>query len=204
MPLIRLLPVLALLVLPGCSALSALSDATSVLDVYELRAPDDIAKAPRQRNYNVTVEEPTTTGALLTDRIMIRPSELQAQYLPDARWGEEVPVMVQSLLLRSLQATDGLAYVGREPLGLSGDIAIVTDIIDFQARDLPEADAAIVTLRIAVQLVREKDISILASRTFTAEARSASRDNAAIIAAFDQASDALMRDFADWVVTGLR
>ena len=153
---------------------------------------------------NVTVEEPTTTGALMTDRIMIKPSELQAQYLPGARWGEEVPVMMQSLLLRALQSTEGLAYVGREPLGLSGDVAVVSDIIDFQARTLPEAEAAIVTLRVDVQLVRERDVAILASRTFTAQAQSAGLENDDIVAAFDQASDALLRNFAEWVISGLR
>lgn len=204
MTMLRPLALLALILLPGCSALSALSSATEVLDVYELRAPDNIAEAPRRSRLNVTVEEPTTTGALLTDRIMIKPSDLQAQYLPGARWGEEVPVMMQSLMLRALQATDGLAYVGREPLGLSGDVAIVSDIIDFQAREVPGTETAIVTLRVSVQLVREQDVAILASRTFVAEAQSAGLDNAQIVAAFDQASDALLVEFADWVVGGLR
>ena len=198
----RLAFILAPLALSACSALSALSDATQVLDVYELRAPEGIAEAPRRSRLNVTVEPPTTTGALLTDRIMIKPSELEAQYLPGARWGEEVPVMVQSLMLRSLQATDGLSYVGREPLGLSGDVAIVSDVIDFQARDLGEQ--AEVTLRISVQLVREEDVAILASRTFASQAVSASLETPDIVAAFDAASDELMAAFADWVVTGLR
>ncbi|QFT62319.1 ABC-type transport auxiliary lipoprotein family protein [Roseivivax sp. THAF30] len=198
----RLALIFAPLALSACSALSALSDATQVLDVYELRAPEGIAEAPRRSRLNVTVEPPTTTGALLTDRIMIKPSELEAQYLPGARWGEEVPVMVQSLMLRSLQATDGLSYVGREPLGLSGDVAIVSDVIDFQARDLGEQ--AEVTLRISVQLVREEDVAILASRTFASQAVSASLETPDIVAAFDAASDELMAAFADWVVTGLR
>ncbi|SIS97456.1 cholesterol transport system auxiliary component [Roseivivax lentus] len=204
MPLLRPLALVALILLPGCSALSALSQATEALDVYELRAPESIAEAPRRLRLNVTVEEPTTTGALMTDRIMIKPSDLQAQYLPGARWGEEVPVMMQSLMLRALQATDGLTYVGREPLGLSGDVAVVSDLIDFQGRAVPGTETAIVTLRVSVQLVRERDVAILASRTFTAEAQTAGLENAQIVAGFDQASDILLAEFADWVVTGLR
>lgn len=200
--MIRIALLFAPLALSSCSALSALSEATEVLDVYELRAPDTIETAPRRSRLNVTVETPTTTGALLTDRIMIKPSELEAQYLPGARWGEEVPVMVQSLMLRSLQATGGLSYVGREPLGLSGDVAIVSDVIDFQARDLGET--AEVTLRVSVQLVREDDVAILASRTFASRAVSASLENDDVVAAFDRAADELMLAFADWVVTGLR
>ncbi|MCE0505342.1 ABC-type transport auxiliary lipoprotein family protein [Roseivivax sp. GX 12232] len=202
MPSFRLLPLAAPLLLSACSALSALSDATQELAVFELRAPSGLPEAAQARRLDVIVEEPSTTGALLTDRIMIRPSELEAQYLPGARWGEEVPVMVQSLMVRSLQATGGFAYVGREPLGLSGDVAVVSDVIDFQARDL--GDAAEVTLRVSVQLVRERDVAILASRTFTAGAVSASLSNGDIVAAFDAASDQLMGDFAGWVLDGLR
>ncbi|MFD1344126.1 ABC-type transport auxiliary lipoprotein family protein [Litorisediminicola beolgyonensis] len=193
---------IALLALPGCSALSAFSDATTPLGVYELRAPEDIPAAPRQRPYNVTVEMPTTTGALDTDRILIKPSPLAAEYLPEVRWGEDVPTMVQSLLLRSLQRTNALAYVGREPLGLSGDIAIVTDVIDFQAETAGEG--ALVRLALSIQLVRESDVTILASRTFTAEAASPTTETEALVAAFDTASDTLLRAFAAWVTDGLR
>ncbi len=201
------LPLIALLVsasLSGCSAISAFTEATEVLDVYELRAPEDIGPLGRSLPYDVTVELPTTTGALDTDRMMIKPGALSAQYLPSARWGETVPVMVQSLILRSLQQTEALRYVGREPLGLSGDVAVVTDVIDFQAETAPDAETAEVKLRLSVQLVREQDIRILASRTFTATAPSASLDNADVVAAFDAASDSMMRDITDWIVGGLR
>lgn len=193
---------LALALLPGCSALSALSDATSVLDVYELRAPEAVPQGG-QRPLDVIVELPTTTGALETDRIMIKPSELQAQYLPDARWGEEVPVMVQSLMLRTLQKTEAFRYTAREPLGLSGDIAVVSDIIDFQAVADPGGEGATVDLRLRVQLVQEDGVRILASRTLEGRARAASTETAAVIAAFDAASDALLTEFARWVLTRL-
>ena len=72
--------------------------------------------APR----DVIIELPTTSGALATDRIMIRPNRLQAQYLPESRWSEPAPVMVQTLMLRAVEATGAVRYVGREPLGVSG------------------------------------------------------------------------------------
>ncbi|MBO6867084.1 MAG: hypothetical protein JJ877_08575, partial [Thalassococcus sp.] len=53
------LPLIALLVsasLSGCSAISAFTEATEVLDVYELRAPEDIGPLGRSLPYDVTVE----------------------------------------------------------------------------------------------------------------------------------------------------
>ncbi|SLN51328.1 hypothetical protein ROJ8625_02556 [Roseivivax jejudonensis] len=190
---------LCLVLLPGCSALSALGEATSVLDVYELRAPEAVPQGGA-RALDVIVEEPTTTGALATDRIMIRPSALQAQYLPDARWGEEVPVMVQSLMLRTLQETEAFRYAGRTPLGLSGDIAIVTDIIDFQAEADESGEGAEVRLRMRVQLVREEGVRIIASRTFESSARAADTATPSLVAAFDAASDRLFVAFAEWAL----
>ncbi|UMA63779.1 ABC-type transport auxiliary lipoprotein family protein [Roseivivax marinus] len=196
----RLLAILLLpLALSGCSALSALSDATTVLDVYELQAPDAVPQGGA-RSLDVIVELPTTTGALDTDRVMVKPSQLQAQYLDDARWGEEMPVMMQSLMLRTLQETEAFRYVAREPLGLSGDVAIVSDVIDFHAVAAPEGEGAEVVLRVRVQLVRETDVAILSSRTFEARAQAPATDTPTLMRAFDSASDALLTEFAGWVL----
>ncbi|MDO7631367.1 MAG: hypothetical protein MUQ84_10615, partial [Loktanella sp.] len=62
-------------VLTGCSTLSALNDVSIPLEVYELRAPESIALSiEQQMPVDVIIELPTTSGALSTDRIMIRPN----------------------------------------------------------------------------------------------------------------------------------
>jgi cholesterol transport system auxiliary component len=194
-----LLPVLA-----GCSALGALGNATTPLNVYDLRAPQGapvVEGSPLARD--VTVELPTTSGVLETDRILIRPDALQAQYLPDVRWGDEVPVMVQTLMLRALENTNGLRYVGRRPLAGSGDYAIVTELVDFQAELAANGETAIVLIRMTSRLVREADASVLASRTFSANATAGSTATPVLIEAFDRASDEILIDFADWTMTTL-
>ncbi len=190
---------LALLALAGCSTLSALSDASTPLDVYELRAPDDIpASRGTPLPLSVTIETPTTGGALQTDRIMIRPDPYQAQYFPDVRWSEEVPQLVQTLMLRSLESTQALRYVGRTPLGAGGDYAIVTEVTDFQAEAAGPDQPVTVRLRMTASLVRESDIQIVASRTFGATAQSATSEIGDVIRAFDAASDEMLRGFATW------
>ncbi len=196
--------VMALAALSGCAAISAVSDAATPLDVYELRAPDSIAATNgRVLARDVIVEIPTTSGALATDRIMIRPNALQAQYLPDVRWSEPTPVMVQTLMLRSIEATGAVRYVGRKPLGVSGDFALVTEVIDFQADVVPETDTANVQITLLVRIVRESDASIVASRRFTASAVAATTETEVVIDAFSSASDQVFADFAQWVRTTL-
>ncbi|MGB8623619.1 MAG: ABC-type transport auxiliary lipoprotein family protein [Paracoccaceae bacterium] len=199
--IIRALAVIAaLFAISGCSALSAIGDVSKALEVYELRPPADVVAARgRPLSTDVVVELPTTSGALATDRIMIRPNPLQAQYLPDVRWSEPTPVMVQTLMLRAIEASQAVRYVGRRPLGASGDYAIVTEIVDFQAEVADNDETARVRMRIIVRLVREDDASIAASRTFTADATAASLETPALVAAFDAASNRLLSEFAVWV-----
>ncbi|MCC1493753.1 ABC-type transport auxiliary lipoprotein family protein [Cognatishimia sp. F0-27] len=198
------LSILALCALSACSTLGALGDATTPLSVYELRAPEG---APVARGAalarDVIVELPTTSGVLSTDRILIRPNALEAQYLPEVRWGDEVPVMLQTLMLRALVNTGGVRYVGRRPLAGAGDFAIVTELVDFQAEVAADGESALVTMNMTSRMVRERDASIIASRTFTASALAPSTETTTIIAAFDTASDALLLDFAEWTMGAL-
>lgn len=199
-PLRNLLAATSLAALSGCAAITAVSDAATPLDVYELRAPASIEPSGgRVLARDVIIEIPTTSGALATDRIMIRPNALQAQYLPDVRWSEPTPVMVQTLMLRSVEATGAVRYVGRKPLGVSGDFALVTEVIDFQADVVPETDTANVQITLLVRIVRERDASIVATRRFTAIAVAATTETAVVIDAFSAASDQVFDAFAQWV-----
>lgn len=191
------------LALSGCSAITAISDASKTLEVYELRAPE-IQPAGRSFGLDVVIEEPTTSGALQTDRIMIRPDPLQAQYLPGVRWSETTPVMLQTLMLRSLEQSQALRYVGRTPLGISGDVAVLTELVDFQAEVAPDGETGTVELRLISRVVRESDIRILGTRTFAARAILPSVEEAAVIAGFDQAASQLLSEHAAWVLSVLR
>jgi cholesterol transport system auxiliary component len=196
--------ILLVVALPGCSALGALSDASKPLDIYDLRAPEGAPVArgtPLARE--VIVELPTTSGVLDTDRIMIRPDALQARYLPDVRWGDEVPVLMQRLMLRALENTGGLQYVGRRPLAGSGDYAIVTELMDFHAELAANGDNPVVLIQMASRIVRESDASVIASRRFSTRANAASTDTTALIEAFDAASDQVLIEFADWTLSAL-
>ena len=200
----RLLAVLSLLLLSGCGALGALGEATTPLDTYELRAPVDGPSATGQpRAIDLVVEVPEASGALDTDRIMIRPNPFQAQYLPRARWADSSPEMMQTLMLRSVENTNAVRYVGRRPLAGSGDYALISEITDFQAERRDGEDAAEIRLRMTARLVREDDASIVATRVFTATAEVESLDTLPVVESFDSAANPLLREVAAWVMQTL-
>ncbi len=188
-------------VLPGCAALSALKGEPD-RDVFELRAPaSGSGQCGRGRLAELVVELPKTRGTLDTERIMIRPSTLQTQYLPDAVWGDTVPVTVQRLLVESLGHYDAFSHVGRAPLGTAGDYALISEIKDFNAE--VQGKGALVKLSVDAQLVNEMDARVVARGSFKTEAASTSTKTADLIPAFDSASQTLIAQMTDWGLRGI-
>ncbi|WP_240200139.1 MULTISPECIES: ABC-type transport auxiliary lipoprotein family protein [Paracoccus] len=185
--------------LPGCAALSALKGEPD-RDVFELRPPSDVPRQCGQgRRAELVIEPPKTRGTLDTDRIMIRPNELQTQYLPDARWGDTVPVTLQTLLVRGFGVYDAFTHVGRAPLGTSGDYALISEINDFNAEVVGQG--AIIRLSVNAQMVNEMDARVVSRGRFTATAEAPTTRTADLIPAFDAAGQQLVTQMTDW---GLR
>ncbi|CAM3086433.1 ABC-type transport auxiliary lipoprotein family protein [Paracoccus nototheniae] len=191
------LMIAALGTLPGCGALSALQGEPE-RDLFELRPPP-ARSCGQARIAELVIEPPKTRGTLDSDRIMIRPSALQTQYLPDAQWGETVPAMVQRLLVESLGATGSYAHVGRAPLGLSGDYALISEIGDFNAELTPEG--VVVRLSVDAQMVSEMEADVVSRSRFSATVPAASTRSADLIPAFDAGARQVVGQMTDWALT---
>lgn len=184
--------------LPGCAAISALQGEPD-RDVFELRPPAVTAtQCGRARSTELVIEEPKTRGTLDSDRIMIRPSALQTQYLPDAVWGDTVPVTVQRLLVQALGRYDSFSHVGRAPLGLAGDFAMISEITDFNAE--VSGSGAVVRMTVDAQMVREMDASVASRASFAVAVPAASTKTADLIPAFDQAGQQLTAQMTEWAL----
>ena len=196
MRLFPLLLALTVTTLPGCAAMSLLQGEPD-RDVFELRAPPTGGtQCGRGRIGELVVELPKTRGTLDSDRIMIRPSALQTQYLPDAVWGDPVPATLQRLLVETLGRYDSLTHVGRAPLGVAGDVALISEIGDFNAEVAP--DGAIVRLSVDARMVREMDASVVSRGSFSVSTHAASTRTADLIPAFDAAGQQLIAQMTEW------
>lgn len=186
------------LLLPACGALSALEGEPD-RNVFELRAPPVTAgQCSGARGTELVVELPKARGTLDSPRIMIRPSVLETQYLPDAIWGDPVPVMVQRLLVETLGNYDAFGHVGREPLGLAGDYALISEISDFNAELLDKG--ALIRMTVEAQLVREMDASVVGRSRFEVTTESPSTKTNDLIPAFDAASLQLITEMTAWAL----
>ncbi len=181
----------------GCSALAALTGAGAKLDAYTLSAlpqSDIDSQGP-----HLVVALPTSAGALATDRILIKPSAVQAQYLPDGRWTDPAPVLVQTLLLASLQNMGGFRLVDRTGGGLMPDYTLMTELQDFQAEPAgPGPGAVMVRVGATMTLIRESDLEIIATRRFVATAMASDDSTLALVGAFDDALRQVLTDAIGW------
>jgi cholesterol transport system auxiliary component len=185
--------------LAGCGALSAASTASDPLDTYTLSPLAPGGDRPGGSGH-IVVELPTAGGALSTDRILIKPTAVQAQYLPDARWSDPAPLLVQTLLVGSLLNRGGFRLVSRVGAGLMPDHTLMTEIQAFQA-EVVEPDQETVQIRIVLQmtLIREADRAIVATRRIVATATSSSDGTLALVAGFDAAMQTALAEAVGWV-----
>ena len=198
MTLSRRFFVLGALGLPGCTALNSLNDAALPRDTYELQPVSVTTRSGRSSN-TLLVLEPTAPAAIATDRILIKQDPLSVTYLPDARWSDEVPQMVQSILIQSISTSGGLGFVGLQGAGPVPDTVLLTRIDAFGVEQ--QADGTFqVRVSCDLTLLRDRDQRILGTQRF-AGAVPVSNDQADTIArAFQRLLDGLLPDAVAWVL----
>ena len=192
----RLIMVLALVALSGCGAIKSLSDASAQMDAYTL-SPATGSAPVSGGSRHLVVELPTAAGAIATDRILIKPIPYQAQYLPDGRWSEPAPALVQTLLLASFQNLGGFRLVGRDGAGLLPDYTLMTELQAFQAEP-SGPDAVTVKVEAMMTVIRESDRRIVAARRFAASVAVSGDKTPDIVAGFDRALQTVLQEAVGW------
>ncbi|MBN8291292.1 membrane integrity-associated transporter subunit PqiC [Rhodobacter sp. NTK016B] len=195
----RFLSLAAVSGLPGCGALSVVSTASEPLDTYTL-SPLRAEPSRTGGTGHLVVELPTSGGELATDRILIKVSPRQAEYLPGARWSEPAPAMLQTLLVNALLDQGGFRLVSRVGAGLMPDFTLMTEFLSFQAELYGVASAsARVHVSAQLTLIRESDRGIAGTRRFESTAATNSDATADLVAGLDDAVQRVLGDAVVWV-----
>ncbi len=184
--------------LGGCSAVSALNSASEPLATYDL-SPVAGAKTGRKTSHTLLVARPEAPASIATDRIMVKPDAVSVTYLPDARWTDELPLVLQSLLIRSISATGRIGYVGRGEGGPVPDTALLVRIDAFQVNILPDR-ALDVAIDITLTVLGDRDQRVIATRSFAQSARATDDRPGSIVATFQRLLDVVLPAMSDWVL----
>lgn len=101
---------------------------------------------------------PEAPAAIAADQIMIKPGAASITYLPGARWNDERPLVLQSLLIRSIWGTGRIGYVGRSEGRPLPDSALLVRIDAFNVNALPDS-----TFTLEVDITRSRHSMIATS-----------------------------------------
>lgn len=178
----------------GCSILPS---SGPVPDLYTLTATPSAGLDPVE--WPLAIEEPVPTGGLGTDRIAVRPSPLELRYFSKVRWAERVPRMVQTLLIQSFQDSGAFPAVTRQPIGLHRGHSLRTELRAFEVEKFAKGQAPLVRVAITAQLVTLPREEIVATKTWEARRVAQGSEMVAVVAAFDEALDAVVAEMLTWV-----
>lgn len=189
---------LALVALAGCSALSSIQTASRPVDTYELTPlpAGSVRAAGSGRHLEVAL--PTATGALASDRIVVKPTPFRVESLPDGRWINDTTEHLQLLLVRSLANSNRFALVTGAGSGPSPDLVLLTDLQAFQA-EITETGAANIVISARMTLLRDTDGRILGSRSFSSAVPVPDTSAAQIVVGFDAAATEFLEDVVGWI-----
>lgn len=188
---------LGLTVLAGCSAISSLQSAATPLNTFELTPLPAGSNAPSRGRNGLDVALPTATGALTSDRIVIKPNPLQVEALPEARWINDTTEHFQLLLVRSLANSGQFALVTGGGSGPPPDLELLTDLQAFHAEIVGE-DVTVV-IRTTMTLLSNLDGRVISSRRFSSTQNVADTAPELVVAAFDAAMKVHLAEVVNWL-----
>ena len=188
----------ALGTLQGCTALDLLGGGGVPGDIFELQ-PATLPAARAQSSRRLLVLAPETSAALDSDRILIRSDPLAVTYLPDARWSDSVPRMLQGAMVRTLASAGRLGFVGAQGSGPVPDVVLFTRIDAF---DVLASPGTVVTARIdcTLTVLRDRDQRVLGTRIMRASRTLPDDRGETIARAFQAMLDDLLPEAMAWVL----
>lgn len=184
--------------LSGC--ISLISEPEPIV-VYSLRAdaPETPASQP-EVPWSLTVIRPYSAGILDSNRIAVRPASQVLQVYKGAHWSDPLPDLVQSALVERFEDSGLIASVSRQNSGVPAEVALLVDIRQFEAVYGSDAKVPDAVIRLHAKVLEYPSNRVIASRTFDASVRPASKEIPDVVQAFEQGLDTLTKDIMAWTL----
>jgi ABC-type uncharacterized transport system auxiliary subunit len=170
--------------------------------VFDLAAATtDLPPAPAEPpSWLLVVPEPTTLMGFNTDKILMQPSQGESVPVANARWGDNVPILVQSKIVQSFENAGLAKSVSRARDGTSGDYQLILDIRTFQISKASEPATAEIDF---IAKLIDKDGKIVNASTFQGNAPVEGDGAQAYVNAIDKVFAKLAGELIGWVTTAI-
>ena len=189
------------IMLGACSGLIDLPGSEDAPQVYQLTAPSEIEGDYGETDWRILVDEPDASRSIDTDRIALRPSEIELSYYAKSKWADRAPRMIQDLMIQSLENANAVQYAGRGPSGMNAQYLLTGTLDSFHAEY--KSGKPVVSVALKLNLIDQRTGRILESAAFTSQAESDKDQVKAVVLAFNEATQSVMRDAASWSLAEL-
>jgi phospholipid/cholesterol/gamma-HCH transport system substrate-binding protein len=130
-----------------------------------------------------------------TDKILLQPASGESTDLPDAKWSDNLPILVQDKVIQTFENAGYAKSISRTREGITGDYQLLIDIRRFHVSMAAEPATADVAF---VAKVLDRDGKIVGAQEFQATAPAKGSDAQAYVAALDDAFAKLLSDLVVW------
>ena len=187
-------------ILAGLERMTGGGASPADMPVYDLVAATEFPSKPEETpSWLLIVPEPSTLMSFNTDKILLQPEAGESVPLANARWGDNLPILLQAKVIQSFENAGYAKSVSRTRDGVTGDYQLLIDIRRFHISTTPEAVADIDF----VAKLTNKDGKIIGANTFQATAPAKGSDAQTYVGAIDVAFAKLMTDLVGWTTTTL-
>ncbi len=183
--------------LAGCGGL--LPQVNEPVPLYTLSAVTEFGQSLPKVHWQLVVGTPVASADLDTTRIALTRSPGVVEYFAKGAWADNAPVLLQTKLIESFEASGSIVAIGRDASGLKPDYVLQSELRDFQAEFDGEQPTA--HLRLAAKLVRMPDRRIIATVTIDQRVPAAGGSLAQIVDAFDRAAGEAFQEVVVKVLT---
>jgi cholesterol transport system auxiliary component len=182
--------------LGGCSVIPQVNNP---VPLYTLSSVTEFHRALPKVKWQLVVGTPVASADLDTTRIALTRSPGVIEYFAKGAWADNAPVLLQTKLIESFEASNAIVSVGRDAVGLRPDYVLQSDLRDFQAE--MEGGPPVAHLRLAAKLVRMPDRRIVANILTEEEVPAEGSSLADIVKAFDRAASQAFEEVVVRVLT---
>ena len=197
----RLAVLACLLLLAACTGL--FKDKAVPPAVYLLSAGPAAAAPGPQISADLSILRPRVRTGLESDRVAALYPDRRLDYFADARWSGPLDQVIHDLAVQTFLTQASLRNVSADSTAFASGYWLEIEVLDFQAEYTAAGEAPTVNVRLLGRLGSAGERRGLAR--FEASSRQAAADNrlTAIIAAYEQAADATLKEIAGDVTAAI-
>jgi len=187
--------------LGGLEKLTGGGSSKSTAPTYDITAVKDFPQPAEAPSWQLVVPEPSALLALNSDKIKMRPADgAESTDIPDARWSDNIPILLQEKFLQSFENAGYSQAVSRPRDGFEAAYQLALDIRSFSLVSGAEPTGE---LEFEAKILGPGG-KIVAAKAFHTTAPATGTDAAAAAAALNQSFANAAIELVPWAVEAIK